>query len=99
MRDEVNASITGSDCGDNENADEAAIPFFPKTRNEILPDEVEKDTKPIVLNRDDDRKVGAGMNIADDSTVLVQTQDNGRAPLDQEAYFMFCMIKANVDCL
>ena len=83
LYDEIKAGLDGTDS-DNEEPKSAAIPSFPKTKNEILPHEVEKEMKPIVLEDEMTiEKVGVVMNLVDDSTVLVQTQDNGQAPLDQ----------------
>ena len=95
LYDEINAGIGGDGSEyDDEELKSGAIPSFPKTKNEILPHELHKEIKPIVLEDEMTiEKVGAVMNLVDDSTVLVQTQDNGQAPLDQGS--ILCVLQGD----
>jgi H/ACA ribonucleoprotein complex non-core subunit NAF1 len=91
LYNEVNAGI----AEDSDAAQADAIPSFPKTKNEILPHETGKrDEDPQTIVLEDEmtiEKVGVVMNIVDDTTVLVQTQDNGQTPLDQGS--ILCVLR------
>jgi H/ACA ribonucleoprotein complex non-core subunit NAF1 len=73
--------------------DEGAIPSFPKTKNEVLPDEVTGAPVPKIIVEDGMaiEKVGFVMNVMDGKNALVQTEVDSVAPMDQGS--VLCVLR------
>ena len=80
------------DEGD-DGEDEGAIPSFPRTKNEVLPNEVTGAPVPKIIVEDGMaiEKIGVVLNVMDGKNALVQTEADSVAPMDQGS--VLCVLR------